>query len=928
LFQIIKVSCIMTKFVYSCVFLLFFISALSFGQTVPSPKEHFGFNIGDDYRLATYKQAEEYFLKVARASDRVKVEDIGLTEEGRHQYMLIVSSPANLKKLDRYKEISQKLARADGITPAQAKALAAEGKPVIWIDGGLHATETVGAHQLIETYYQLVSRTDQETMQILDNVIILLSQVNPDGQDLVSGWYMSDADEKKRNMKIPRLYQKYVGHDNNRDFYMMNMKESENIARQQYIEWMPQIIYNHHQTGPSGTVLAGPPYRDPFNHVYDPMVITGLDAVAAAMINRLNVEDKPGYTRLSGSVYSTWWNGGLRTAPYFHNMIGILTEIIGNPTPSKIPLVPDRLIPNNATPNPVMPQQWKFRQSIDYSVSLNYAVLEYARRSGDALLFNIYKMGKNAIERGSRDNWTLFPKYSASVTSAIAADKRVVRKDTAKKESASVSPAEEADNSPSVQFFDAVYKNPAMRDPRGYIITKDQADFPTAVKFINTLVKSGILIHKATAPFTVEGKTYPAGSYVVKTAQAFRPHVLDMFEPQDHPNDFQYPGGPPLRPYDVAGWTLAYQMGVKFDRILNGFDGPFEALPYGQLQKPEPGKLPSASAGYVLSAQTNDSFLAVNSLLKAGAEVFRITDQTAGVPSGSFFIPVKGKTALEKAVADHGLKVTAAARRPVNLKRISASRVALFDQYGGSMPSGWVRWLLEQNQFAFTVIYPKDIDSTDLKGRYDVILFMGGGIPAFNAQGASPTTRSRDPKPEEVPAEFRSWLGSITVEKSIPALKSFVEAGGTVVTVGSSTQLAYHLALPVRNALVEMASGSERPLPGDKYYIPGSLLQVSLDTTRLVTSGMNTVADMVFSSSPVFRLDPDAPMKGVSALAWIDSDKPLRSGWAWGMSYLKGGVVAFEAKVGKGKFYAFGPEIIFRAQSHGTFKLLFNTLYQ
>src|SRR5690606_31315403 len=131
--------------------------------------------------------------------------------------------------------------------------------------------------------------------------------------------------------------------------------------------------------------------------------------------NRLNTEDKPGYTRLSGSYYSTWWNGGLRTTPYFHNMIGILTEIIGGPAPAQIPVIPQRLVPDNATPNPVMPQKWHFRQSIDYSVSLNYAVLNYARRFGDELLFNIYKMGKNAIDKGSKDHWTLLPKRAEEI---------------------------------------------------------------------------------------------------------------------------------------------------------------------------------------------------------------------------------------------------------------------------------------------------------------------------------------------------------------------------------------------------------------------------------------------------------------------------------------------------------------------------------
>ncbi|GLU55464.1 M14 family metallopeptidase [Dyadobacter frigoris] len=912
--------------------LFLFFNFVSLAQTVPTPKEHFGFNIGDDYHLASYTQSEAYYLKVAAASNRVKVVEIGLTEEGRHQYMLIVSSPENLKKLDRYKEISQKLARAEGITPEAAKLLAKEGKPVIWIDGGLHATETVGAHQLIETYYQLVSRTDPETMAILDNVIILLSQVNPDGQELVSNWYMKDADEKKRNMKIPRLYQKYVGHDNNRDFYMNNMKETINISRQQYIEWMPQIIYNHHQTGPDGSVLAGPPYRDPFNHVFDPMIITGLDAVAAAMINRLNVEDKPGYTRLSGSNYSTWWNGGLRTAPYFHNQIGILTEIIGGPTPSKIPLVPERLIPDNSTPFPVTPQDWKFRQSIDYSVSLNYAVFDFARRSGDELLYNIYKMGKNAIDRGNTDHWTMLPKFSASVTSTYEADKKVVKKDTAaaKRDSLLAARSDEYGPGPGVpvKFFDAVYKDPALRDPRGYIISTKQPDFPTAVKFLNSLIKSGIQVHIATADFTVEGKSYPAGSYIVKTNQAFRPHVLDMFEPQDHPNDFQYPGGPPLKPYDVAGWTLAYQMGVKFDRILNGFDGPFTAIPYGELQKPKADKLADAKAGYILSSQNNDAFTTVNNLLKAKVPVSRINETSASAPAGSFFVGAKGKALLEKAALDYGIKVTAAKDRAVKTTPIAASRIALFDQYGGSMPSGWVRWLLEQNNFAFTVIYPKDIDSVDLHSKYDVILFMGAGIPAVTAKSADLAKRSRDPKASEIPAEFRPWLGYLTAEKSIPALKKFMEDGGSVVTVGSSTALAYHLKLPVHNALVEMNKGEEKPLPGDKYYIPGSILQVAVDTTNKANWGMGATADMVFSSSPVFRLDPDAALKGVNPLAWVSGKKALRSGWAWGISYLDGGVVSFEAKVGKGKLYAFGPEIIFRAQSHSTFKLLFNELYK
>ncbi|MBB5284589.1 hypothetical protein HNQ92_002732 [Rhabdobacter roseus] len=887
-------------------------------QTLPSPKEHFGFTIGDNYHLATFTQTEAYFQKLAAASDRMELTVIGQTEEGRNQYMFIVSSPENLKKRARYQEISQKMARAEGLTDAEAKALAAEGKAVVWIDGGLHATETVGTHQLIETAWQLASRKDPETLNILDNVIILLTHANPDGQELVSNWYMREKTPEKRSLDhLPKLYQKYIGHDNNRDFYIMNMKESQNMGRQLFVEWLPQIMYNHHQRGPAGSVLAGPPYRDPFNYVFDPLMVTGIDAVGAAMYNRLNVENKPGFTRLTGSTFSTWYNGGLRTTTHFHNMIGLLTEIIGSPTPEEIPLVPQRLIPNNNTPNPATPQKWYFQQSIDYSLSLNWAVLNYAARHRDELLYNIYHMGKSSIERGSKDYWTPYPSRIDAITESIK----------------KASPAGgRASAAPALSHYEAVLREPSLRDARGYILPASQADFPTAVKFVNALIKTGILVHKATSDFSVDNKTYPAGSYIVKTNQAFRPHVLDMFEPQDYPNDFLYPDGPPVRPYDAAGWTLAYQMGVQFDRVLTDFTGPFERVPYGELQVPKAASPAKATAGYELSARTNDSFLAVNDLLAAGLEVYRIT--AAGSGQGTFFVPAsaKAKTIVDKVAQERGLTVTAAPKRPAatDLTKLSPRRIALWDTYGGSMPSGWVRWIMEQYHFPFDVIFAKDIDAGELRKKYDAIVFVTRAIPAASGPSESGGYYGRrPPQLEEIPAEYHATLGSITAEKSIPELRKFLEAGGTILTIGSSANLAYHLNLPVRNALVEMTrSGVDRPLPGEKYYIPGSILRVAVDSSQRATWGMNGQTDVYFDASPVFTLAPDALARGtLKPLMWFPNDKPLRSGWAWGQAYLQGGVTAFEATVGSGKLLVYGPEITFRAQAHGTFKLLFNQLY-
>lgn len=904
---------------------------LSLAQPIPSPKEHFGFNMGDNYKLATYTQTEAYFRKVAAVSNRAKLIEIGKTEEGRAQLMMIITSPENLKNLDKYKSISQKLARAEGFSPEEAKALAAEGKAVVWIDGGLHATEVVGAHQLIEITYQLNSRTDTETKNILDNVIVLVTHANPDGQELVSNWYMRNQDTLKRTTQyLPRLYEKYAGHDNNRDFYMQNLKETQNMSRQLFVEWLPQIMYNHHQTGPPGAVVAGPPFRDPFNYVFDPLVMTSLDAVGAAMINRLNTENKPGFTQRAGSPYSTWYNGGLRTTTYFHNMIGLLTEIIGSPTPSEIPLVPSRLIPSSANPFPITPRKWYFKNSIDYSVSLNYGVLSYAMRHRDELLYNIYRMGRNSIQKGQTDTWTSYPKRADEIT------------ELSKKEQAAKPPAAASETPESwgrntqaipLKLYDSVFKNPTYRDARAYIIPSNQADFATATRFVNALIRTGVVVHKAPYTFTFGGKNYAEGSYVVKANQAFRPHIIDLFEPQDHPNDFQYPGGPPIPPYDAAGWTLAYTMGVKFDRIMENIEAPLTRIPDGEVQ-PLQGKsvAKAGKGGFILSAANNHSFIAVNELLKMGADVYRITGERKDAPVGSFFVPAKANSNewLMKNASALGADLIATDVKNVSdgMTKINKSRIALWDTYGGSMASGWMRWIMEQFHFDATVVYASDIDKGDFKSKYDVILFVEGAMPPLPS-GTASTRPSVGPKLEDTPEEFKKTIDNISTAKSIPAIKAFLEAGGKVVTIGSSTSLAYHLDIPVRNALTEMVNGKERNLPGEKYYIPGSVLKVKVDNSNKAAWGMDSYADVYFEASPVFTIAPDAQSKGtVKPIAWFDTDKSLRSGWAWGQAYLKDGIAAFSASVGKGTLYAFGPEIAFRAQTHGTFKMIFNQLYE
>jgi hypothetical protein len=489
----------------------------------------------------------------------------------------------------------------------------------------------------------------------------------------------------------------------------------------------------------------------------------------------------------------------------------------------------------------------------------------------------MYRMARNAIDRGSRDTWTPRPHQPPGRA-----------------------------------------RDPRLRDPRGYVLPAGQPDFATATKFVNALIRTGVVVNRATAPFTVGGTRYPAGSYVVKTAQAFRPHVLDMFEPQDHPDDIPFPGGAPRAPYDNAGWTLAYQMGVKFDRILDGFDGPFEKLE--DLARVPAGMFPEAHAdGYLVDRRQNDAFIVVNRVLRAGGDVYSLDGSTVYVAAESSLVPT-----LSQAAQDLGVSFrTAAARPPATATRIRPVRVGLWDCYGGSVSSGWTRWILERFEFPFEVVYPPALDAGDLASRFDVLIFPDGAIPDGNGRGLDNECTAG----ANAPPEYQSWRGAVTTTTTVPQLKRFVEAGGTLIAQGRSTAIGRHLGLPIGDALVEaLPDGATRALPREEFYVPGSILRASVDTASPLAYGLDKEVDVFFDASPVFRIDR-ADTSRLRPVAWFATATPLRSGWAWGQKYLDGGVAVIDAAVGKGHVLLFGPELTFRAQSHGTFKFLFNAIY-
>ncbi|MGM0668118.1 MAG: M14 family metallopeptidase [Gemmatimonadota bacterium] len=886
-----------------------FLSTPLQGQ-VTSPAEQFGFSIGTDYELVNYTDLQAYWEKLAGESDRMVLDTIGETEEGRPQLMAIITSPINHANLDRYREIARSLALAEVDSEEAARELAREGKGVVWIDGGLHATEVVGTQQLLELVYRLNSGQDAETLRFLNDLIILAVAANPDGMELVSNWYyrtdeMGGTPEDRNYDAIPVLYHKYAGHDNNRDFYMGNLSETTNMLRVQYREWFPQIIYNHHQTGPQGTIMFAPPFRNPPNHFLDPLVMTTLDQVGSAMHHRFVQEGKGGTTMRSGAGYSIWWNGGLRTTPYFHNSIGLLTEIRGGPNPQEVPFVPHRQLATTDIPLPVEPGPLYFRTVIEYSQTANWAVMDYASRNKDILLYNIWRMGMNSVDKGSEDSWTVRPGDIYAAAEELGG----------------------MDATGTPEDYRRFLEAPEKRDPRGFIIPADQADFATAAAFANALIKNGVQVHRALSEFTVQGRDYPAGSLVVMAAQAYRPHVLDMFEPQDHPNDFAYPGGPPIPPYDATGWTLAFQMGVEFDAILDPFQGPFE--PVEDLLEPLPGEMAEARAeGYLLRHDTNNAFTAVNRLQAAGHSVFWMEEdlrtEDSLHPAGTFFIPTfpdapetLARMTRELGVDFEGVDVESAAPA----LELHKPRVGLWDRYGGSMPSGWVRFILEEFDFDFRLVFPQELDAGNLAASFDVLIFPDGAIPSAGPSRSAGGRygRTEGPDRESIPVEYHNRLGSVTADTTIPRIREFLEAGGTVITLENSTSLGYHLDLPISNHLVDEEGNLLSP---EEFFVPGSLLEVVSEDEEPVTTGMNDRYIVNFARSPVFSVQPGA--RGIRVLSRFQDEAPLRSGWAWGQEKLQGGAAMLKAGVGDGTLYLFGPQITYRGQTHETFPLLFN----
>lgn len=594
-----------------------FVSAVGRGQvrtTLPEPANVFGFAPGADRQLADYTQISRFFRLLDAATDRVRLFEIGKTAEGRDMILAAISSEANLARLDRYRAIAKRLADGRDLTDESAHALAREGKTIFWLDFGLHATEVAHAQVSSEVALAIAGDEGEEMRRIRDNVIVVLMPVmNPDGLEIVTKWYRGNVGTPFETSPLPVLYQKHAGHDNNRDWFMQNLPETRHVTRQLYQEWFPQILYNHHQSGQTSPRIWAPPMDDPVNPNMHPLVNRGISLLGVGIMQRLEQEGKIGSQGYS--TYSNWWNGGMRSTPCFHNVVGILTETASGryATPVEISekQLPQRLAsgenardPSTWNPSPWRGGTWRLREQMDYMVTATMAVLRLASDYRENWLYNRYQMARDQVAAGRRGN------------------------------------------------------------PSAYVIPTEQHDRATAVKLVEILSMGAVEVHRARAPFTAGSREYGPGSFVVLMAQPHRGYAKDLLEAQRHPDRRDGANGPPKRPYDMAGWTLPFQMGVRAEAIERPFEATLErVIDFAPLAK-------AAEAG-----------------------------------------PIDRRT--NRAVTRIVRELQAAGKAP---------RVGLYKSWVASMDEGWARFVLERFEVPYLSVRDRDVRAGRLRARFDVII--------------------------------------------------------------------------------------------------------------------------------------------------------------------------------------------------------------
>ncbi|MGE3490479.1 MAG: M14 family zinc carboxypeptidase [Vicinamibacterales bacterium] len=834
-----------------------------------SPEKFFGFQMGADRKLAGWDKLHEYYQLLAKSSNRVKLVELGKSSEGRPFIALFISSPANLARLEQLRQINAKLADPRGLSEAEVRKLVADGKAVTIQSFALHSTEVAASQTAAEFVYDSLSRNDEESMRNLDNVIsIVLPSINPDGTQMVADWYMKYVGTPYEASGPPTLYQKYAGHDNNRDGFALNLPESKHIGKLMYRDWLPQAYMDHHQMGSSNARLSIPPYAEPIRPDGDPLVWREISWFGGHMGTKLEAAGKTGV--IGAAIYSGWGHMGFHWITPFHNIAGMLAESASARLATPMFMHPDQLrggprgLPEYA-PQTTMPSLWpggwwRVRDIVENQKIVAWSIVDLAARNRETVLWNMYLKASRQSERG------------------------------------------------------------AAAPVKAYAIAANQHDPLTVKKLANMLMASGVEVHQARAQFIADGRVYGPGSFVVTMAQPKQGLVRWMLGRTFYPDNTYTRDleGNPIRPYDMSTDTFGEFMGVRSDPI-----GEKITADLVKLTAPVPLAGTAAAAapnGYVLDGRLNDSFRAAYLLLDKGIAVRRASQPSAdgSVKTGDFLVATGDVAGIAKQTGvDFAALKSAVTTGAYPLRK---PRVAMYQRYGGgNMDEGWTRLMFEQFDVPFTSIMDADVKAGNLETKYDTIVLPADSIAAM--------TGERPPAgggggggfgggPNITPPEFRSGFGA----EGVKALQAFVEKGGTLLTFANAGDLAIQrFGLPLRNVVAG--------LPSKQFWSPGSTLKVSFNTSNPLAYGMPAEGLALFmAGGQVYEVTSTDRSHNVDILATYNDRDILQSGWLLGEQVIARKAAAASVKLGEGKVVLIGFRPQHRDQTHGTFKLVFNAL--
>jgi hypothetical protein len=836
-----------------------------------APEKFFGFQMGADRKLANWDKLVEYYCLLAKDSNKIKLVELGKSSEGRPYLALFISSPANLAKLDRYRQLNARLADPRGMTEAEAKTLIAEARTVIIQSFALHSSEVAAAQTAAEFVHDSLTRTDEEATRILDNVIsIVMPSINPDGTQMIADWYMEYVGTEYEASGLPWLYQKYAGHDNNRDGFALNLPESQHFGKLMYRDWVPQAYVDHHQMGSGNARLYIPPYAEPIRPDADPLVWREMSWWGAHMGNRLEAAGKTGV--IGSAIYSGWGHMGFHWITPFHNIAGMLTESASARLATPMFMHPDQLrggprgLPEYESqismPSLWPGGWWRVRDIVEQQKIAAWATVDLAARNRETVLWNMYLKGTRQTERGAKGQ------------------------------------------------------------VKAYAIAAEQHDPLTVKKLVNMLLNSGVEVHQSKAQFFADGRVYGPGSFVVSMAQPKQGLVRWMLGRTFYPDNSYTRDreGNPIRPYDMSTDTFGEFMGVRSDPIGEKITADLAKV---TAAVPLTGHISPVvvSTQHALSGKLNDTYRAVILLLDKGFTVRRVAHGEGFTP-GDFAVTGGAPSPLAEVAGRTGVDFTAAPAVPQTAYAIRKPRVAMYQRYGGgNMDEGWTRLMFEQFDVPYKSIKDPEINGGALNSSYDVIVLPADSVQAMTgerpAAGAAPAGgRGAGGGAETPPPQYRSGFGA----EGVRALQTFVQKGGTLVTFGEAGDLPMQrFGLPLRNIVAG--------LPSKEFWSPGSTLRVRFDNTHPIAYGMPAEGFALFMpGGQVYEVTSTTTSQDVDVFAtYVDRDI-LQSGWLLGEKVIAKKAAAVSVKHGAGKVVLFGFRPQHRDQTHGTFKLVFNAL--